>query len=115
MMHRIISPKTWRPTISIPAKQLQRSFTTSHHQKNSTPNPASHQPASHVGKHREEQGMDTPNTDPQSSASKDEQLSGDDHPAKQPDPQQTPDRSTGFGGQTGVDGGKKGLDARDDK
>jgi hypothetical protein len=59
--------------------------------------------------------MDTPNTDPQSNASKVEHLSGDDHPAKQPDTQHKPKSSTGFGGQTGVIGGKDGLGARDDK
>lgn len=41
--------------------------------------------------------------------------SGDDHPAKQPDPQQASDRSTGFHEVKEVKGGKEGLGARDDK
>lgn len=41
--------------------------------------------------------------------------SGDDHPAKQPDPQQASDRSTGFQEVKEVKGGKEGLGARDDK
>lgn len=52
---------------------------------------------------------DTQNTDPQSSASKVEHLEGDDHPAKQPDYQAKPTRSTGIGGQEEVKGGKEGL------
>ncbi|KAJ9659656.1 hypothetical protein H2201_007247 [Coniosporium apollinis] len=56
-----------------------------------------------------------PHTDKQSSASQDEHLSGDDHPAKQPDNQQQPERTTGFGGQSDVKGGKEGLDERTDK
>ncbi|KAJ9649113.1 hypothetical protein H2199_001027 [Coniosporium tulheliwenetii] len=50
-----------------------------------------------------------------SPASQDEHLSGDDHPAKQPDNQQQPERTTGFGGQSDVKGGKEGLDERTDK
>lgn len=45
---------------------------------------------------------DTPNTDSQSTASQDEHKSGSDHPAKQPDPQVKPDRSTGIGRQSDV-------------
>lgn len=55
---------------------------------------------------------DTPNTDKKSSASPDEHKSGDDHPAKQPDHQAEPDRSTGIGGEHKVKGGKEGLDER---
>jgi len=51
----------------------------------------------------------TLNTDKQSSASEDEHKSGDDHPAKQPDQQAKPTRSTGIGGQEEVKGGKEGL------
>jgi hypothetical protein len=58
---------------------------------------------------------DTQNTDHQSSASQDEHLTGDDHPAKQPDPQAEPTRSTGIGGQEEVKGGKDGLHERGDK
>ncbi|PVH94579.1 hypothetical protein DM02DRAFT_633594 [Periconia macrospinosa] len=58
---------------------------------------------------------DTPNTDPQSSASPDEHKTGDDHPAKQPDPQMEPDRKTGIGGESEVKGGKEGLGERTDR
>jgi len=58
---------------------------------------------------------DTPNTDPQSNASQDEHKSGDDHPAKQPDYQAEPSRTTGIGGQSEVQSGKEGITARDDK
>lgn len=58
---------------------------------------------------------DTPNNDPQSSASQEEHKSGDEHPAKQPDGQAEPSRSTGFEGNTEVKGGKEGLGARNDK
>lgn len=74
-------------------------------------NPVANQPDSNNANVRK----DTPNTDKQSSASKDEHLSGDDHPAKQPDHQATPDRSTGIGGSTEVKGGKEGLGERTDK
>lgn len=45
----------------------------------------------------------------------DQEKSGDDHPAKQPDPQQASDRSTGFGNVKEVKGGKEGLDQRTDR
>ncbi|KAF2855783.1 hypothetical protein T440DRAFT_551125 [Plenodomus tracheiphilus IPT5] len=51
-------------------------------------------------------------TDKQSSASEDEHKTGDDHPAKQPDYQAEPTRSTGIGGQEEVKGGKGGLGDR---
>lgn len=59
--------------------------------------------------------IDTQNTDHQSSASQDEDKTGDDHPAKQPDYQAEPSRSTGIGGDTEVKGGKEGLGERGDK
>ncbi|KAH3941964.1 hypothetical protein HBH98_095730 [Parastagonospora nodorum] len=55
------------------------------------------------------------NTDQQSSASKDEHKAGDDHPAKQPDPQAQPTRTTGIGGGDKVKGGKDGVHERGDK
>ncbi|KAI8942647.1 hypothetical protein NX059_000700 [Plenodomus lindquistii] len=55
---------------------------------------------------------DTQNTDQQSSASKDEHKTGDDHPAKQPDHQAQPSKSTGIGGQEEVKGGKEGFGDR---
>jgi hypothetical protein len=58
---------------------------------------------------------DTQNTDQQSSASTVEHKTGDDHPAKQPDPQAEPTRSTGIGGNDKVQGGKSGLHERGDK
>lgn len=58
---------------------------------------------------------DTQNTDQQSSASKDEHKSGDDHPAKQPDYQAEPTKTTGIGGSDEVQGGKEGLHERGDK
>jgi len=54
-------------------------------------------------------------TDQQSSASKDEHKTGDDHPAKQPDPQAQPTRTTSIGGGEEVKGGKDGLHERGDK
>ncbi|KAK3112779.1 hypothetical protein LTR53_010595 [Teratosphaeriaceae sp. CCFEE 6253] len=61
-----------------------------------------------------------PADDAQSNASAkdpDENLSGDDHPAKQPDAQAPSERSTGFNesAKDGVKGGKEGLDQRTDK
>jgi hypothetical protein len=58
---------------------------------------------------------DTQNTDQQSSASTEEHKTGDDHPAKQPDYQAQPTRTTGIGGSEEVQGGKKGLGERGDK
>ena len=48
------------------------------------------------------------NTDQQSSASSEEHKSGSDHPAKQPDQQAQPTRTTGIGGGEEVKGGKEG-------
>ena len=74
-------------------------------------NPAANQPDSIARKSRN----DTPNTDPQSNASQEEHKSGNDHPAKQPDYQAEPSRTTGIGGQSEVQGGKEGINARDDR
>jgi hypothetical protein len=71
-------------------------------------NPKANQPDS-INQHVR---SDTPNTDKQSSASPDENKSGDDHPAKQPDYQAEPTRSTGIGGDSEVKGGKEGLGER---
>ncbi|GAB7360720.1 hypothetical protein MBLNU230_g0597t1 [Neophaeotheca triangularis] len=55
-------------------------------------------------------------SDEQSSASQSENKTGDDHPAKQPDPQTASDRSTGFKeGTPEVKGGKAGLGQRSDR
>ncbi|KAF1952016.1 hypothetical protein CC80DRAFT_552771 [Byssothecium circinans] len=89
-----------RPTIT--------AFSTSpsHPQKRmaSNSNPQANQPNSPNATVRK----DTPNTDAQSSSSRDEHKSGAEHPAKQPDPQATPERKTGIGGGTGVEGGSGG-------
>jgi len=74
-------------------------------------NPVANQPDSNARDVR----SDTPNTDRQSSASQEEHKTGDDHPAKQPDYQAEPRRSTGIGGDSKVEGGKKGLGERGDK
>ena len=72
--------------------------------KQDGPPPMSNQPAS---KAREARGNETPSRDPQNNASNQEHKSGDERPAKQPDPQEQPSRSTGFGAQSEVAGGKK--------
>ncbi|KAH6882851.1 hypothetical protein BKA58DRAFT_397089 [Alternaria rosae] len=103
-----------------PVTSQIRAFTTTHsHAKlMDTPNPASNLPdpsenssAAPNAKMR----SDTQNTDQQSSASPDEHKTGDDHPAKQPDHQAQPTRTTGIGGETKVQGGKEGLGERGDK
>lgn len=85
--------------------------TTPHLQARMGSNPQANQPDSINANVRK----DTPNTDIQSSASSDENKSGDDHPAKQPDTQAEPDRKTGIGGATEVKGGKDGLKERGDR
>lgn len=58
----------------------------------------------------------SPAEDSQSSVSTAPETSSDDHPAKQPDPQQEVQRSTGFGNvEGGVKGGKEGLGERSDR
>jgi hypothetical protein len=69
-------------------------------------NPQANQPNSINADVRKDK--DTPNTDSQSNASQQEHKSGGEHPAKQSDQQAQPGRSTGIGGQTEVEGGKKG-------
>lgn len=61
------------------------------------------------------QNQTPPNQQSQSNASQMEHLSGDEHPAKQPDNQAQPERTTGFGGEEQVKGGKEGLSERSDK
>jgi len=56
-----------------------------------------------------------PHEQAQSNASQQEHKSGDDHPAKQPDKQQQPERTTPFGGKEQVEGGKAGQHERSDK
>ncbi|PSN62369.1 hypothetical protein BS50DRAFT_591675 [Corynespora cassiicola Philippines] len=72
------------------------------------PHPKSNQPSTQNGAHRSATGKGTPNTDPQSSASDAEHLSGQDHPAKKPDPQVKPARRTGIGGVGGQERGWEG-------
>ena len=77
-----------------------------------TPPPPSNMPpnAQKTGKTR------IPGADSQSSASVQEGKAGDDHPAKQPDPQAEVDRATGFGNvEGGVEGGKEGMHHRSDR
>jgi hypothetical protein len=74
-------------------------------------NPAATQPHSEARKPRSE----TLHTDKQSNASRNEDKSGDNHPAKQPDYQAKPSRSTGIGGQSEVEEGKQGLGERTNK
>lgn len=79
--------------------------------KSNFPDPSENSSAAPNHKVRSE----TQNNDQQSSASREEHKTGDDHPAKQPDYQAQPTRSTGIGGDTEVKGGKKGLGDRGDK
>lgn len=92
-----------QPRFIAPTRVGSRALTTSSVWWNN--NPKANQPD---GISRETR-KDTPNTDRQSSASQEEHKTGDDHPAKQPDYQAEPTRSTGFGGQAEVRGGKEGL------
>lgn len=71
-------------------------------------NPQANQPDSINANVRD----DTPNTDHKSSASSEEHKSGEDHPAKQPDPQAEPSRKTGIGGGGEVTEGKEGVKSR---
>jgi hypothetical protein len=74
-------------------------------------NPQANMPDTLAARNR----SDTPNTDPQSNASKDEHKTGDDHPARQPDYQEEPTKKTRIGGGSEVEGGKEGLGKRTDK
>ncbi|USP75973.1 uncharacterized protein yc1106_03247 [Curvularia clavata] len=80
-----------------------------------TPKPASNIPDPHPNSSAAPNAKvrsDSQHTDQQSSASRDEAKQGDDHPAKQPDFQEKPDRTTGIGGGDRVKGGKEGVDER---
>ncbi|OAL04072.1 hypothetical protein IQ06DRAFT_324524 [Phaeosphaeriaceae sp. SRC1lsM3a] len=79
--------------------------------KSNLPDPSENSSAAPNAKMR----SDTQNTDQQSSASQQEHKTGDDHPAKQPDYQAKPSRTTGIGGSEEVKGGKEGLHERGDK
>jgi hypothetical protein len=96
-----LSPFALRSFSSIPARRADK-----------TPPPPSNMPpnAQKAGK------TQIPGEDSQSNASTQEGKTGDDHPAKQPDPQAEVDRSTGFGNVKGaVEGGKEGLHHRSDR
>ena len=98
-----LSPFALRAFSSIPARRAA---------DNKTPPPPSNMPpnAQKAGK------TQIPGEDPQSNASMQEGKTGDDHPAKQPDPQAEVSRSTGFGNVKGeVEGGKEGMHHRSDK
>ncbi|KAF2659824.1 hypothetical protein K491DRAFT_775295 [Lophiostoma macrostomum CBS 122681] len=99
------------PTIRIGATGHRGFATSSSMRKIMGSNPDANQPDS-INK---DVRKDTPNTDSQSNASKQEDKSGDNHPAKQPDDQQKPTRSTCIGGQTDVPGGRAGEKYRTDK
>lgn len=97
-----------------PLTTTTRTFTTSplfNDRKLMGSNPQANMPDTKAAEAR----SDTPNTDAQSSASKNEHKSGDDHPAKQPDYQAEPEKKTGIGGSSEVKGEKEGLGERTDK
>jgi hypothetical protein len=96
-----LTPFALRTFSSIPARRAA----------DKTPPPPSNMPhAQKAGK------TQIPGEDSQSNASTQEGKTGDDHPAKQPDPQAEVDRSTGFGNVKGaVEGGKEGLHHRSDR
>jgi hypothetical protein len=99
-----LSPFALRAFSSIPARRADDSSKTPPPPSNMPPN------AQKAGK------TQIPGEDSQSSASTQEHKSGDDHPAKQPDPQAEVSRSTGFGNVKGpVEGGKEGLKHRSDR
>ncbi|KAJ9629755.1 hypothetical protein H2203_002136 [Taxawa tesnikishii (nom. ined.)] len=99
-----LSARTLRTPVSI------RTFTTTPLRR-SDPPPSENSPSGKAAGRTTHQSEDK-----QSSASQAEHLSGDDHPAKQPDNQQESESSTGFHEvKGGVKGGKEGLGARDDK
>ena len=98
--HRL-SPFALRTFSSISARRADK-----------TPPPPSNMPpnAKKAGK------TQIPGEDSQSNASAGESRTGDDHPAKQPDPQAEVSRTTGFGNVKGeVEGGKEGMHHRSDR
>lgn len=102
-------------TRTLRATPTLRTFTTSRplfeQELKRGPDMGSNQPdasANSSAKPNADKRSSTPNTDSQSSASTDEHKSGADHPAKQPDQQAQPTRSTGIGGGQEVKGGKEG-------
>lgn len=72
-------------------------------------------PANQFDSNATDARTDTQDTDPQSTASRDEGKPGDAHPAKQPDPQPQPESTTGIGGEEGEKGGEKGMGERSDR
>ncbi|XP_014556880.1 hypothetical protein COCVIDRAFT_37612 [Bipolaris victoriae FI3] len=96
---------------------LAKAFSTSCPNKKlmDTSNPASNIPDPHPNSSAAPNAKvrsDSQHTDQQSSASRDEGKQGDEHPAKQPDFQAQPERTTGIGGGEQVKGGKEGLGER---
>ncbi|KAM0713725.1 hypothetical protein Q7P37_010687 [Cladosporium fusiforme] len=92
--------------------------TTPHLLSDPRPDTKDYLPPSNIPPSAQQAGKTkSPADDEQSSASKHPAPhSSDSHPAKQPDPQQEVERSTGFGNvEGGVPGGKEGLGYRSDK
>jgi hypothetical protein len=99
-----LSPFALRAFSSIPSHKSNNDSKTPPPPPNMPPN------AQKAGK------TQSPGEDAQSNASTQEGKTGDDHPAKQPDPQAEVTRSTGFGNVKGpVEGGKEGLKHRSDR
>lgn len=99
------------------ATSIPRTFTTSRRlfeqELKRGPEMGSNKPdasANSSAKPNADKRSSTLNTDKQSSASTQEHKTGTDHPAKQPDQQAEPTRSTGIGGSEEVKGGKEGID-----
>ncbi|KAK3077756.1 hypothetical protein LTS18_009402 [Coniosporium uncinatum] len=97
---------------------LSRAFSVSRNIRQADP-PPSNKPPTQAGTqgYSPSSEQTSPSDQKQSSASsaETESKSGDDHPAKQPDNQAEPERSTGFQGAREVKGGKEGLGDRTDK
>ncbi|KAK3081625.1 hypothetical protein LTS18_004689 [Coniosporium uncinatum] len=97
---------------------LSRAFSVSRSIRQADP-PPSNKPPTQAGTqgYSPSSEQTKPSDQKQSSASsaETESKSGDDHPAKQPDNQAEPERSTGFQGAREVKGGKEGLGDRTDK
>lgn len=103
-------------TRTLRATSILRTFTTSRplleQELKRGPEMSSNKPdasANSSAKPNADKRSSTLNTDRQSSGSTQEQKTGDDHPAKQPDQQAQPTRTTGIGGSEEVKGGKEGL------